>query len=270
MLAADLAVALDPVLLMDAAGLTADPWQEKVLRSPAQRVLLLCGRQSGKSTTTACLACHEAIFRPGALVLLLSPSLRQSSELFRKVLTFYRSLPSAPRPVGDSALRLELSNGSRIVSLPGTEETIRGYSGVRLLVVDEASRVPDSLYLSVRPMLAVSGGRLVALTTPFGKRGWFHESWAGSEPWERTRITALDVPRISAAFLEEERRAMPDAWFRAEYMAEFTDADGAFFRESDIAAALSDDVLPLFGPAPSAPLLPPAQILFGSTDPVAW
>ena len=213
---------------------------------------------------TAALACASAIFEKDALVLLLSPSLRQSSELFRKVLTFYRALPSAPRPVGDSMLRLELANGSRIVSLPGTEDTIRGYSGVRLLVVDEASRVPDSLYFAIRPMLAVSGGRLVALTTPAGKRGWYYDAWQGAEPWERVRITALDVPRISPQFLEEERRAMPDPWFRAEYLAEFTDADGAFFRESDIAAALSDDVQPLFAAAPAQPLLEaaPVSVLF--------
>ncbi len=214
---------------------------------------------------TAALACAAAIFEREALVLLLSPSLRQSGELFRKVVTFYRSLPSAPRPIGDSALRLELANGSRIVSLPGTEDTIRGYSGVRLLVVDEASRVPDALYFAIRPMLAVSGGRLVALTTPAGKRGWYFDAWTSSAPWERVRITALDVPRISAAFLEEERRSMPDSWFRAEYLAEFTDADGAFFREADIAAALTDDVLPLFGAAPSLPLL-----LGSETDPVTW
>jgi hypothetical protein len=44
-----------------------------------------------------------------------------------------------------------------------------------MLVIDEASRVDDTLYLAVRPLLAVSGGRLVALSTPFGKRGWFHD-----------------------------------------------------------------------------------------------
>jgi hypothetical protein len=77
------------------------------------------------------------------------------------------------RRLGEPSLRLELENGSRIVSLPGKQDTVRGFSGVRLLVVDEAARVPGELYFAVRPMLAVSGGRLLALSTPFGTVRWF-------------------------------------------------------------------------------------------------
>ena len=119
-----------------------DPWQVDYLRS-TEDTILLCSRQSGKSTTTAFLAGHDAIYNAGSLTLLLSPSLRQSSELFRKVMASYNA---AGRPVPtkqESALQLELTNGSRIVSLPGKEETIRGYSGVDLLIADEASRIPD-------------------------------------------------------------------------------------------------------------------------------
>src|SRR5205085_8729659 len=133
---------------------------------------------------------------------------RQSGELFRdKVL---RQFGDLKRPVGvtqESATTLVLENGSRIVSLPGEEATVRCYSGVRLLVIDEAARVPDSLYSAVRPMLAVSRGRLVALSTPAGRRGWFHDAWQGAGDWHRIRITADQCPRISAAFLAEEREA---------------------------------------------------------------
>ncbi len=69
--------------------------------------------------------------------------------------------PSAGRcrRVQESQLKIELANGSRILCLPGEEATIRGFSP-NLLVIDEASRVPDDLYRAVRPMLAVSQGRL--------------------------------------------------------------------------------------------------------------
>jgi len=231
---------------MRAAGLQPDGWQrDLLLLSDAPRVLVLTSRQAGKSTTVAALAAFEAIFRPGSLTLLLSPSLRQSAELFRKVASFYGAIPGAPRLVLDSTLRMELPSGSRVVSLPGTESTIRGYS-VDLLVVDEAARVPDSLYHGVRPMLAVSGGRLVALSTPWAKAGWYHAAWTSSEPWERFRVTAADCPRIPAAFLEEERRALPPSVFAREYEATFTDSEDAYFRDSDIERALSSYVEPLF------------------------
>ena len=235
-----------PTDLMRAAGMQPDPWQRDALLSDAPRVAFLTTRQAGKSTTVGALAAFEAIFKPGSLTLLLSPSLRQSGELFRKVTDFYRAVPGAPRPTSDSALRMELQNGSRVVSLPGTEETVRGYSAVDLLVVDEAARVPDSLYHGVRPMLAVSGGRLVALSTPWAKAGWYHSAWTSSEPWERFRVTAADCPRIPAAFLEEERRALPPSVFAREYEATFTDSEDAYFRDSDIERALSSYVEPLF------------------------
>ncbi len=142
----------------------------------------------------------------------------------------------------------EFPNGSRIVALPGADEgTIRGYASVRLLIIDEAARVPDGLYRAVRPMLAVSGGRLVALSTPFGKRGWWHQEWTeGGAGWERVQITADQCPRISAEFLEAERRSMPQSWFRQEYFCQFSEAEGAVFSYADVMAALSADVKPLF------------------------
>jgi Terminase large subunit, T4likevirus-type, N-terminal len=245
------AVPPDASTLMHRAGMTPDPWQDTLLRSTAPRIALLCSRQSGKSTTTAALALHTALAQPGSLVLLLSPSLRQSQELFRKVLDVYRPLEALMSTEQESALRMELTNGSRILSLPGGESTIRGYSGVRLLVIDEAARVPDDLYYAVRPMLAVSGGRLVALSTPWGKRGWFHHEYEEGEGWERIKITAEDCPRISKEFLEEERRSMPAMFFAAEYLCEFTDTEDSVFAYSDVQAAVSRDVQPLFpGGAP--------------------
>src|SRR5205823_4257024 len=83
-LAVDLAMGLDPVALVTRAGMTPDPWQARVLRSTSRRLLLNASRQSGKITTTAGEAVHTALYAPGSLSLLLSPSLRQSGELFRK------------------------------------------------------------------------------------------------------------------------------------------------------------------------------------------
>ena len=241
-LSLDLAFGLDPVLVAREIGLDPDPWQERFLRQPAQRTLLNASRQSGKSTVTGILAAHTALYDPGALTLLLSPTQRQSHELFRKALDAYRAIPTAIPVVQESALQMELSNGSRIVSLPGKETTIRGYSGVRLLAVDEAARVPDELYFAVRPMLAVSGGRLVALSTPFGTRGWWYDAWRSEERWERYEVPAAECPRISREFLEEERRSMGEWWFAQEYDCEFLDAETQPFGREDIERAFEEEV----------------------------
>ena len=91
-----LRLALDRVAFARALGLEPDPWQEALLRSSSDRVLLNCSRQSGKSTMTAVIALHRALYHPGSLILCLAPALRQSQELFGKVLGFYRDLGLVP------------------------------------------------------------------------------------------------------------------------------------------------------------------------------
>jgi len=232
----------DPSQTLRAAGLCPDPWQEQWLRTSAERRLLLAGRQTGKSTLAAALAVQVALVQAQALILLLSPTQRQSGELFRKVIDLFDRLGRPVAATVENARTLELVNGARIISLPGEEGTVRGFSGVALLIIDEAARVADALYYAVRPMLAVSHGRLVALTTPFGQRGWFYDEWQGTGGWERIKVTAEECPRIAAAFLQEEQQALGERWYRQEYLCSFEDAVGAVFRAEDIARATRDDV----------------------------
>jgi len=240
----------DPTTVMAAAGMPPDPWQGRVLRSDAARTLLLCSRQAGKSAVSAALALSTALLHPDSPVLLLSPSDRQSAELFRKVVDLYDATSRPVPATARTARRLEFANGSRVLSLPGTERTVRGFSEVALLVIDEAARVDDALYYAVRPMLAVSGGRLAALSTPYGKRGWFHDEWHGEGEWERVRVTAEQCPRISKEFLAEERKALGERWYRQEYLCDFAETIDAVFSYADIQAARSHDIEPLF-PVPA-------------------
>lgn len=240
-----LACRIDRATFSRIAGITPDPWQAKLLRSNHPRILVNCSRQSGKSTTMGTLALHQALYEPGTLTLIVSPTQRQSGELFRKLLEMYRRLGKTAT-VGaeaETALTLELANGSRIVALPGKEGTIRSYSSVALLLLDEAAKIANELYMSVRPMLAVSQGRLVAASTPFGTRGWWYEAWRNTQDadaWERYAITAHECPRITPEFLADEKRDMGDWWFQQEYMGAFLDAQSTAFRSEDIQAALKD------------------------------
>lgn len=241
-LTGDLKLALDHVAFARTLELEPNPWQRDLLRSSSDRVLLNCCRQSGKSTMTAVIALHRALYYPSSLVLCLAPALRQSQEVFGKVLGFYRDLGRPVSPQAERKLSLELENGSRIVTLPGSEKTIRGFSGAALLLLDEATRVDDGLYFAVRPMLAVSCGALMMLSTPYGKRGVFFEEWTSGAGWERYEVTATQCTRIPPAFLEEERRAMPEWWFAQEYLCEFRETDDQVFTHAMIEAARADEV----------------------------
>jgi hypothetical protein len=223
-------------------GFEADELQAAVLDSQAKRGILNCTRQWGKSTVLAVKAVHRAWTRPGSLVLVASPSVRQSAEFLRKAAGFLRRLGVRRRGDGDNAISLALPNGSRIVGLPGTEGTVRGFSAVSMLLIDEAARLDDEVYKSLRPMLAVGKGDLWVMSTPWGKRGFFYEAWAhGGAKWERHTARATECARIAAEFLEEERGEMGRRWFAQEYLCEFVDDGSGWFGRDLVEAALSGD-----------------------------
>ncbi len=247
-LAKDSAYALDPVLFAKAcAGITPDPVQERILTSTSKRLLLNLCRQAGKSTTASILALHQSLYSAPATVVLVSPSMQQSVELFRKIHSMWENLENAPEAEQESLTRMQLSNGSRIISYPGNEKTVRGLSA-NLVLADEASRIPDELRAAVTPMLATKAdGRFVAMSTPAGKRGWFYESWMQSEGWEKISVRASEVARISPDFLKEELAALGPLRFAEEYECQFIDSDTSAFSSELIEQVLvGNDEFELF------------------------
>jgi hypothetical protein len=245
MMARDLVHGLDAVRwAADVLRWEADPVQARLLRLQAERAMLCCSRQWGKSSTTAVAAAHRAIFHPGELILVVSPSARQSAELLRKMESVLSAAGEKTTGDGDNALSLALRNGSRIVGLPGRESTIRGFSGPGLVIVDEASKVQDEVYYAVRPMLATrSDGALWLLSTPFGRRGFFWKEWEkGGKAWERIRVSGPECPRISREFLAEEKRTQPEWWYRQEYLCEFVDVTDSAFNHQAVLAAVRPEV----------------------------
>jgi hypothetical protein len=243
-------------LWREAMGCDPDPWQRQVLESDDPRVILCCARQSGKSSVVAIRALHVGLSQPRSLILLLSRSLRQSAELARKVFDAYQSSGRPVPPEAETKQTLELSNESRILALPGGDEAaIRGFSGVRLLVIDEAARVPDALWIAVRPMVAVSGGSNILLSTPFGKRGFFHRVWSESPRWLKIQVTAQQCPRLTPDFLAEELIELGERWYLQEYFCQFVEAVGQLFTDEAIDAAFRDDIAPLFGDGEAEDLL---------------
>lgn len=224
-------------------GIEADEQQRVVLSSEAKRGILNCSRQWGKSTISAAKAVHRAYTQANKLVLVASPSKRQSAEFVRKAAGMVRKLGLKAVGDGDNECSLVFPNGSRIVGLPGTEGTVRGFSAVSLIIIDEAARVDNSMYKALRPMLAVGNGDLWLMSTPLGRRGFFYENWAhGGDEWLRVSVPATECARIPKEFLEEERRQMGSAWFRQEYLCEFVDGEAGVFDWDLVRLALDGEV----------------------------
>ena len=226
----------------EALEFEADDWQKEALEYPGERLILLCSRQTGKTTITAVKALHRVLFTPGCLVLVLSPSQRQSQELFRKVAKLVEMLSDAPKKVEDNKLSMSLANGSRIVSLPSTETTVRGFSSPDLVIIDEAARVTNELYYSVRPMLATSSGQLILLSTPAGRQGFFFDAWENEKEWRKIKITAQDCKRITPAFLQEELSTLGRWFYSQEYECEFVEGEHSMFRYDDVLKAFTPEV----------------------------
>jgi hypothetical protein len=184
-----------PVEFAISLGIEPDEWQVEVLASDHPRKILCCGRQTGKSTVAAILAIHKALTQPGSTVLVVAPGERQAKLLFSKALSLYRQA-GYPLPAhSERRTGLEISNGSVIEALPAVERTTRGYS-VDLLVVDEAAAVPDMDYHGILPALIATQGEQVLLSTPRGKRGFFHELWHSGDDWQRVMVRSDEVGRI--------------------------------------------------------------------------
>ena len=220
-------------------GNSLDPWQKQVLDSPKKNKILNCSRQVGKSTVTAIEALHRAVYKKDQLILIVSPSLRQSQEIFKKVTYYANQVASLPDKVEDNQLSLALSNGSRIVALPGNPKTIRGYSAASLVIIDEAAFTEHSVFAAVSPMLSVSNGDLMLLSTPNGKIGFFWDVWSkGGDDWEKFEIPWTECPRHTPSQMEALKAVIGEMRFNVEFLCQFYDAEDAVFSYEDLAASI--------------------------------
>jgi Terminase large subunit, T4likevirus-type, N-terminal len=237
-MAKDLAYLFDPAALAQDADIMLDDWQAAFVRSDAPQMIALIPRQHGKTEAAVIKALSVATTEPESLILIASPSQRQSDEFVLRARKTYNRIKDAPALVGDAARRIGFSNGSRILALPGDNDgdTLRGLANCRLAILDECSRVSDSLANSIRPMLAVNRkGQLVYLSTPHTKAGVFYDTWTSDDPeWQRIRVELGSCKRITQAFLDRERKNLGETAWRTDYLLEFLD---------DLEAAFSTEVI---------------------------
>ena len=219
------------------------PSQEEILRSTSKRLALNCCRQYGKTSLAGIKALWYAAYHPGSLVLIVAKAERQAQELLLKC----RQMGLLVKEISfssESRTHLELGNGARIISLPSSSGGIRGYSAPDIVICDEASRVEDSVFIALRPML-LSGGTMILLSTPYLRQGYYWEVWENDPDWEKHRVDVYSHPGADADFIAQEQRSLPAHHFKAEYMCEFIDNASLVFSQEALDALFTSGE-PLF------------------------
>jgi Terminase large subunit, T4likevirus-type, N-terminal len=214
----EMAYRIDPVpWVRDVLKMTPTPWQEKFLRAPhGASLLALTARQVGKTTTAAWGITHAMVFRPNSLSVIACPAQRQSAEAVRRV---REALITAGAELkNDNVYGLELENGSRVLALPGSDDSIRGMTVDAWIVADEAARLSHDLIAALRPMRARRPeARFAMLSTAWSRTDPFWTAWSDDDPsWIRLQATA-EIAGLSPAFLDQELRALGQHAFAREY-----------------------------------------------------
>jgi hypothetical protein len=217
----EVAYLIDPALwARKVLGISPRPWQETFLRVPrGASVLILTARQVGKTTGAAMAMAHTAIFKPGSLSVVGCPAQRQSAEPIRKVKDMV--LKAGATLVTDNKFGIELANGSRVLALPSSKESIRGLTVDGWIVADEAAYLTDEVIAALRPMRAQKPeARIVMLSTANTRTDPFWSAWeSGGDTWTRIQVTVdVDPNLYSKAYLDEERDALGEDRYKREFL----------------------------------------------------
>jgi hypothetical protein len=216
----EVAYRLDPALwAREVLGMSPRTWQEQFLRVPRGKdVLVLTARQVGKTTIAACAMAHTAIFKPGSLSVVACPAQRQSAEPIRKVKEMV--LKAGATLITDNKYGVELANGSRVLALPSSDESIRGLTVDGWIVADEAAFLTDGVVAALRPMRAQRPeARYVMLSTANTRTDPFWSAWeTGDQSWMRIQVTVdVDASLYPQEYLDRERQALGEELYKREF-----------------------------------------------------
>lgn len=226
----------------------ADPYQVEMLDSSSPKIIVCGARQTGKSTAAAVKALHEAMFNDDSLILVAGPTGRQSAQVMEKAKSFAGRLALPLAPPDKNCDGFKLPNGSQIISVPATPDTIRGFSNPRMILVDDAAFVDDAVFTeALIPMQALGSTRVMILSTPGAPNGYFFEKWRASDSsWLHVKVDAAACPRIAAKWLSETKEEIGGDRFKREFGCEFVQHPACLISRELAERAIREDIEPLF------------------------
>jgi hypothetical protein len=281
-----LAFQKDPILFAehvllstpDGPGTLAPAQRAVASLKEGERIIVLTFRQFGKTTAGACLMTHHLLYGPpNTTNVIVGPSQRIAMENIRRIKQYI--LRAGAKLLADNQMSIEMPNGSRAIALPADPSTVRGLTigspegagGIAL--VDEASRVDDELYLSaLRPMLSryAPRNRLVLLSTPAAKQGFFYNAWeSASGEFTKVRAHWEDSPHITEKMIEQERLSLTADQFRTEWLGEFSEGTDSRIFGMDLINSAFGEIAVVPDEADEDPVVDrqplPMRGLFGDT-----
>ena len=164
------------------------PFQERVLGlfKDNPYSIILKSRQLGISTLTAAYSLWTMLFHKDKNVLCIATKQETAKNMVTKVKFMYENLPSwlSIDYIENNKLTLRLNNGSQIKATSASSDAGRS-EAVSLLLIDEAAFIENigEIWASAQQTLATGGG-CIALSTPYGTGGWFHQTWVKAESKE--------------------------------------------------------------------------------------
>lgn len=222
---------------------------------PADELWLVIGRRGGKSFISALLAVFEACFRDHvsklsagevATVLVISADRKQARTVFRYVTGFLHSNPMLEALITrEDKESIELSNRCVIEIGTASFRSTRGYTLAAVIADEiafwrnEESANPDrEIINALRPALATLNGKLIALSSPYSRRGELWEHYRRYHAQEHPSIIVAKAPsKLMNPTLPdriiEQAKERDLAAAMAEYEAEFRN-DIQSFIDADI------------------------------------
>jgi len=213
-------------------------YQEKLMKEDADRIIINKSRQIGISSFYAFKSLIGAM--NGKKIIIVSPSEKQSNNFLNYAKECYVNIVNRLKDrisfVGDGLVRFThedmwFEGGGRMLSLPNSSKTIRGFTGDEV-IMDEVAHIDNAneLYEAVAPMI-IRGGKITLISTPLGENGLFAEYWRGAEAkgFKKVLINYRECPDFTEDKMAVARKSMDELSWRQEYENEFLGTVDAYF-----------------------------------------
>jgi len=200
----------------DLLGVTPQDWQREVMSAVAEgqrRCSIRSGHGVGKSSCASWLMIWFLLTRYPVKIVVTAPTASQLFDaLFAECKRWIKELPTPIKSLLEmKSDRIELGSSPTeafISARTSRSESPESLAGVHadhvLLVVDEASGVPESVFEAAYGSMSGKDATTILLGNPTRSSGYFYETHTRlRDSWWTKQVSCLDSPLVSPDFIAE-------------------------------------------------------------------